>query len=85
VTARNILLDKIDLHLNGNNSVKNQIKRIEEERGKTLKAKQAKKRELKAKFKEELQRIKNKTSEAQEIEIDALDSSEEDQLKVSYS
>ena len=52
--ARELIREKVDEFLNGENSIANQIKRIEEEQSKKNKARAAKKRELKAKFKQSL-------------------------------
>jgi len=49
--ARELLLEKLDHHFNGEHSVANQIKRIEEERRSKFQDKAARKRQLKAIFK----------------------------------
>lgn len=54
--AREILRDKVDDFLNGENSVANQIKRLKEQRRKQFEAREAKRRELKKKLKEESQK-----------------------------
>lgn len=50
--ARELLLEKLDEHINGENSVKSQLERIERERTRKEEAKRAKWRELKKFYKE---------------------------------
>ena len=68
-TARQWLLERLDDYFNGDQSVQNQIKRIEEERSRKLIAKQDKKRLLKAKFKEELEKSRTRSLELQDKEV----------------
>ena len=68
--ARQLMTDKLDEYLNGDNSVKKQIERIEAEQRKKLLSRAAKKRELKAKFKESLNKDQDQVSQEERSSSD---------------
>ena len=64
--AKELLLEKLDHHFNGQDSVANQIKRIEEERRNKFQDKAARKRQLKAIFRSTQDQDQDQESSGQE-------------------